>query len=161
MEKADFGKKHYIKKTMKVIGIVRNDITGIKYGLVEVPVMIEVVVAQHNDKQNTPIKNHKKHGALKSTLSKQENFEQETKAASKTTKAKATGRETIKCSNRFFTKAQKPVDLRKKRHQKNQTLFKKKQRDKKIALQNMMQKIDFIEPLFDCILALGQNQKTK
>ena len=160
MKKTNLNNKRYRRDTIKVLKIVDNSsITGPKYGMVEIPIMAEVTLSPF-DGQPAPTNTQKK-SALKHTHSKQSNFEQGTQAATKNSKAQPTARETIECPYHFFVTAQKTVDLRKKRHQKNRTLFKKKQRDEKVALQNIMQTMNFIEPLFDCILALNQNQKTK
>ena len=136
MKKINFDKKRYRKQTMKVIGIVKNDITGVRYGLVEVPVMVEIVVTQHNDKQNTTPVNTKKQGKHKPTFSKQENFEQRTKAAQKSEKPQYSERITIECPYHFFENPQASVNLSKKQFGKVRTDALKGQRQGKQQLQD-------------------------
>ena len=147
---------------MKVIGIVRNNgITGIEYGVIEVADP-KCMPSQKKTKQPTKkIKKNKKHNSLKDTRIKTSVVEKETKTATQKPKRRYRLRATIVCSYNFKT-TKKAVDLNKKRFKKTKTLFKKKQRDEKIALQNLALQILSLEPVADLIQGLKlENQKNR
>ena len=126
---------------MKIIGIVRNNcITGVEYGLVEIgdAITYRSKKEKHHRKKTTT--DNKKHISAKNTHSKVANTEKETKAAKKTTKTKYRMRATITLSYHYHP-TKKSADTSKKHFQKAKTLFQKKQRLNKIALQNIMQHV--------------------
>ena len=142
---------------MKVIGIVKNNgITGIEYGVIEIAEPKQLP-SRKKSEQKTKKTNNKKHNSSKNTHVKTAHVEKETKESSKPAKIRCRLRATIVCSY-YLKQSKKHADLNKKRHQKNLTMFKKKQRKGKIAVQNVMQAMNFIEPIWDILV---QNQKTK
>ncbi len=153
---------------MKVIGIVKNNcITGVEYGLVEIPdrEIANIKNAQPRKKRkknnSKKIKNNKKHNSVKNARKKTDCVEKETKIASKKPKRRYHIHATIVCSYNFKT-SKKSVDLTKKRFKKNKDLFKKKQRKNKIELQNIVNKMDIIVPIFDLLQLIDkEKQRTK
>lgn len=139
---------------MKVIGIVENNhITGIRYGLVEIPdVIIADLSKAGKTKKRKLKKKNQKHNSVKNTHIKTENIEKETKSANQQKpKRRYHIHATIVCSYNFKTSQKPVVDLSKKRFNKKKDLFKKRQRKDKIALQNLAQRMIAIEPIFDFI----------
>ncbi|MBR5355088.1 MAG: hypothetical protein IK122_03095 [Alphaproteobacteria bacterium] len=163
MKKTKFDKKRYIIQKMKVMGIVKNDITGVKYGLVEIPIKKEAVVSlPHCDKETSKGKQQKNTVLQKNTHTKTEQVEKETKSATKPAKRRYRLRATIVCSYNFKSSRKKPIDLAKKRFRKAKTLLKNKQRKEKIELQNLALKTIAIEPILDFIEILNSiKQKTR
>lgn len=158
MKKPMFIKKRHIKTTRKVLGIVKNDITGIEYGIVEIPTTAEIIVPSPKHKK---IKGKKNNGTKKKTRTKKENVEQQTKPATKTVKVRYSIRATLVCPY-HYRPTKKQSDWRKKYHAKATTLLKKKQRNEKIKLQNIEQDFSPVIPIFDCIQlvkAIQQNTK--
>jgi len=126
---------------MKVIGIIRNNcVTGIEYGLIEIGDAVTYRSKKETQHREKTTKNNKKHVSAKNTHSKVVNTEKETKTAKKATKTKYRIRTTITLSYHYYP-TKKTADTSKKRFQKAKTLFKKKQRLNKIALQNVMQHV--------------------
>lgn len=157
MKKPMFIKKRHIKTTIKCVGIIKNDnITGVEYGLVEIPATAEIIVPSPKNKK---IKNNKKHNSVKNTRIKTENIEKETQSATpKKTKRRYRIHATITLSYNFKT-SQKPVDLTKKNFKKKKDLFKKKQRKDKIALQNLAIQLTNVESLFDFMELIKQKNR--
>lgn len=148
MKESRFIKKRQIKTTRKIVGIVKNGITGVEYGIIEIPTIAEIIVPSRGNKKT---KKNKKHNSVKNTRIKAENIEKETKSATtKKTKRRYRLHATIVCSYNFKTTPKRP-DLSKKNFKKKKDLFKKRQRKDKIALQNLAQKMVAIEPIFDFI----------
>ena len=153
---------------MKVIGIVKNNcITGVEYGLIEIPdreiAKIKNPQPRKKRKKNNSkkIKNNKKHNSVKNARKKTDYVEKETKITSKKPKRRYHIHATIVCSYNFKT-SKKSVDLTKKRFKKNKDLFKKKQRKNKIELQNIVNKMDIVVPIFDLLQLIDkEKQRTK
>ena len=129
---------------MKIIGIIENNhITGVQYGIVEIPdreiTNIKDAIPQKKHKKNNSkkIKNNNKHNSVKNARIKTASVEKETKIASKKPKRRYHIHATIVCSYNFKT-SRKPVNLSKKRLNKAKDVFKKRQRNLKHAKQDCM-----------------------
>jgi len=161
MKESTFIKKRTIKTTIKCVGIIKNNhITGVEYGLVEIPATAtaEIIVPSQKNKK---IKNNKKHNSVKNTRIKTDSVEKETKIASKKPKRRYHIHATIVCSYNFKT-SKKPVDLTKKNFKKKKDLFKKKQRNKKyIIAPSFVSAEQFAEMLENHIISQWLNQKNR
>jgi len=146
-----FIKKRHIKTTIKCVNIIKNNnITGVEYGLTEVPTTAEIIVLSPKNKEKKLKEQNNKHNSVKSARIKTANVEKETKTAHKKPKRKY--RMHINISYSYNLKSsQRPADLNKKRFRKAKDLFEKKQRLNKIALQNLAQQLTNIEPISDFI----------
>lgn len=141
---------------MKIIGIVKNNcITGVEYGVIEIADFKE----KHFEPKARKIKSKNK-SSQKNTHLKSTNVEKGTQKAKKKNRVKYRLHATITLSYNYKP-TKKPVDLTKKTLRKKNDLFKKKQRKEKIRLQNVIQNLGFIEPIFDYIQTLNQNTKTR
>ena len=151
MKKSMFIKKRHIKTTIKCVNIIKNNnITGVEYGLTEVPTTAEIIVLSPKNKEKKLKEQNNKHNSVKNTRIKTESVEKETKTAHKKPKRKYRMRINISYSYNLKS-SQRPVDLNKKRFRKAKDLFEKKQRLNKIALQNLAQQLTNIEPISDFI----------
>lgn len=156
MKESAFIKKRQIKTTRKIVGIVKNGITGVEYGVIEIPTITEIIAPSRKSTKTTK---NKKHNSVKNTRIKAENIEKETKSATKqNSKRRYRLHATIVCSYNFKTTPKRP-DLTKKNFKKKKDLFKKKQRNEKIALQNLAIQLTNMEPLFDFVELAKQRNR--
>ena len=162
MKESTFIKKRHIKTTIKCVGIIKNDnITGVEYGLVEIPATAEIIVQSPKNKEKKLKKHNKKHNSVKNTRIKTDSVEKETKIASKKPKRRYHIHATIVCSYNFKT-SKKPVDLTEKNFKKKKDLFKKKQRNKKyIIAPSFVSAEQFAEMLENHIISQWLNQKNR
>ena len=159
MKESMFIKKRHIKTTIKCVGIIKNDnITGVEYGLIEIPATAEIIVQLPKNKEKKLKKHNKKHNSVKNTRVKTGSVEKETKTSTQKPAHKYRMRATVMYSYNFKN-SPKPVDLTKKNFKKKKDLFKKKQRKDKIALQNLAQQFINIAPLFDFIELAKQKNR--
>jgi len=125
----------YKETTIPVLTITDpTNITGPKYGTVEIPVTI-AISAFPFDGRTKPVSN-KKQGRIKQTRSKQGIFKQGTNAAQKTEKPLYSERMSTECPYHFFVTTQAPVKLRNKRLDKVRANFIKGKRHGKHKLQD-------------------------